>query len=69
MRLARREARLLDLAVIPPQAPAPAPVVVLRAVSITSMLLSRTYADIVAEFAHGKVDPVEAGKKGGQTSS
>jgi hypothetical protein len=28
-----------------------------------------TCADIVIEFAHGKVDPHEAGKKGGQTSS
>jgi hypothetical protein len=73
MRPARRAATPLDLAAVQAlaiqalavQAPAEAP----RAVSYPPVYCVRMYADVVAEFAHGKVDPHEAGKKGGQTSS
>ena len=36
------------------------------AVSLAIVSLCNSLAHIVAEFAHGKADPVEAGKKGGQ---
>jgi hypothetical protein len=35
---------------------------------ITIINQSWSYADFKVEFAHGKVDPVEAGKKGGSSS-
>lgn len=37
-----------------------------RAVSLYKVF-DKTFADTRTEFAHGKVDPVEAGKKGGNS--
>ncbi len=34
----------------------------------SSILYFRNFADVLIEFAHGKVDPAEAGAKGGRAS-
>jgi hypothetical protein len=55
--MARPAATLATLAA------APRAVCIALSVEVEEALMSH------AEFAHGKVDPVEAGKKGGATSS
>jgi hypothetical protein len=50
-----------------PAAPA-APVAAARVVSSHFDISTYSFAYTIPEFAHGKVDPVEAGRKGGNTS-